>query len=136
MLCILDAISKPIPIATKDVKSMKTGARNKNKDKLKLTPKSNEIKKTINPWIKAIVAPPRVVPITMDNLLTGATKTSCRKPNCLSHKMDKPMKTEGNKIDIVIIPGAKISTNFMPDGNPGIIAEPRPRPNTERNKNG
>ena len=136
MLCILDAIIKPIPMATKDVKSMKIGTKASNKDRLKLTPRSNEINKTINPWIMAIVAPPRVVPIIMDNLLTGATRTSCKNPNCLSHKIDRPMKTEGNIIDMAIIPGAKISINLMPDGNPGIIAEPKPKPSTERKKNG
>ena len=136
MLCILEAIIKPIPIATKDVKSMKIGARIKSKEKLKETPKSADINKTIKPWIKAMVAPPSVVPTTIDNLLTGATKTSCKNPNCLSHKIDRPMKIEGNKIDIVIIPGANISINVIFDGNPGIIAEPKPRPSTERKKNG
>lgn len=136
MLCILDAIIKPIPIATNDVKIMKIGTKIKSKEKLKETPKSADINKTIKPWIKAIVDPPSVVPITIDSLLTGATKTSCKNPNCLSHRIDNPIKTEGNKIDIVIIPGAKISINFIFEGNPGIIAEPRPRPNTERKKNG
>ncbi len=136
MLCILDAMIKPIPMATKDVKSMKTGARTKNKEKLKLTPKSNEINKTMKPCIRAIVAPPRVVPMTIDNLLTGATRTSCKKPNCLSHSIDKPMKTEGNKIDIAIIPGARTSMNLTPEGNPGSVAAPKPKPNTARNING
>lgn len=136
ILCILEAMIKPIPMATKDVKSMKTGARTKNIDKLKLTPKSNEINRTIKPCIMAIVAPPRVVPITIDSLLTGATRTSCKKPNCLSHSIDKPMKTDGKSIDIAIIPGASTSMNLTFEGSPGSVAAPRPNPNTARNMNG
>jgi len=83
-----------------------------------------------------MVAPPRVVPMTMDNLLTGATRTSCRNPNCLSQRMDSPMKTEGNIIDITIIPGARTSIYVMPEGNPENIAPPKPKPSTERKKNG
>lgn len=49
MLCILDAMIKPIPIATNDVKIMKTGAKTKSKEKLKETPKSDDISRTIKP---------------------------------------------------------------------------------------
>jgi hypothetical protein len=74
--------------------------------------------------------------MTIDNLLTGATRTSCRNPNCLSHKIDRPMKTEGNKIDITIIPGARTSIYVMPEGNPENTADPKPNPNTDKKKNG
>ena len=136
MLSILDAIIKPIPMATKAIKTIKTKAKIKLKDNWKETPKIIAINKTIKPCIIAVVAPPNVLPTTMDNLLTGATKTSCKNPNCLSHKTDKPTKTEGNKIDIVIIPGAKISMYSIFEGNPGNLAELKPNPNIVRKKKG
>jgi len=49
MLCIFDAMINPIPMATKDVRIMKTGTRINNKDRLKLTPRSSEMNKTIIP---------------------------------------------------------------------------------------
>ena len=101
-----------------------------------VTPKIIAINKTIKPCIIAIVAPPNVLPITIDSLLTGATKTSCKNPNFLSHKIDNPTKREGIKIVIEIIPGAKTSIYSMFEGIPGNIAEPKPNPNTARKING
>jgi hypothetical protein len=46
------------------------------------------------------------------------------------------MKTEGNIIDITIIPGAKTSIYVMPEGNPEKVADPKPNPSTDNNKNG
>lgn len=136
ILSILDAIIKPIPIAMNEIKTMKTKARIKLKENWIETPKNTAINKTINPCINAVVAPPNVLPITIDNLLTGATKTSCKNPNCLSHKTDNPTKTEGNKIDHEIIPGVKMSIYSIPEGIPGNLAELKPNPNIARKKNG
>jgi len=43
----------------------------------------------------------------METRLIGATKTSCKNPNCLSHNTEIPVNIEENKIAIVIIPGAR-----------------------------
>ena len=53
------------------------------------------------------MAPPRVLPIIIDTRLIGATKTSCKNPNCLSHNTQIPVNIDENNIAIAIIPGAR-----------------------------
>ena len=72
-----------------------------------LTPKAIEIMRIINPCRRAVVAPPSVLPRIIDVLLIGATRTSCKNPNCLSHKTETPVNIDENIIAIVIIPGAR-----------------------------
>ena len=43
----------------------------------------------------------------IEKRLIGATKTSCKNPNCLSHKTEIPVNIEENNIAIAIIPGAR-----------------------------
>jgi hypothetical protein len=62
------------------------------------------------PCKSAIVAPPRVLPMMIENLEMGATRTSWRKPNCLSQRTDTPVNIEEKTIDIVMIPGARKCT--------------------------
>ena len=136
MVSSLEAIISPNPMAMNEIRLMKINTKIRLGEMVIETPKKVAIINTIKPCIKAVVAPPKVLPTTIESLLTGATRTSCKKPNCLSHKTETPTKTEGNKIDMVIIPGVIMSIYSIPAGIPGNLAEPRPRPNTERKKNG
>jgi len=57
------------------------------------------IARIVSPWINEIVAPPSILPTTIENLLTGATKISFRNPNCLSQIMDTPANIDANIIE-------------------------------------
>jgi len=102
---ILEAIAKPRPTAVKAIKTMNKIARNKFPDIE--APSRIEIMRIIHPCSIAIVAPPRVLPIIIESLLTGATRTSWRKPNFLSHKTETPANIEESIIAMATIPGVK-----------------------------
>jgi hypothetical protein len=91
----------------KAIRIMKTKVNNKPKTPDIFTPRPNAISRIINPWINATVAPPSVRPIIIEKRLTGATKTSCKNPNCLSHNTEIPVNMEENKIAIAMMPGAR-----------------------------
>ena len=57
------------------------------------------------PWMVAIVAPPRHLPTTMADRLTGATSISRRKPNSRSHTMEAAEKIAVNITDMASTPG-------------------------------
>ena len=59
----------------------------------------------MTPWMRACVAPPRVLPMATAARLMGATKTSLRKPNSRSQTMDMALKIELNSTDMPMIPG-------------------------------
>jgi len=54
---------------------------------------------------RAMVLPPRALPMATDQRGTGATSTSLRKPNSLSHTMDMAENTDVNSTDMPIMPG-------------------------------
>ena len=83
-----------------------------------------------------IVAPPRVLPTTIENLLTGATKISFRKPNCRSQIIDTPANIDANIIDKATMPGARKSRKLIPVVSPGNLIGLRPSPKNARKKNG
>jgi len=59
------------------------------------------------PWIKAVVQPPRDLPMKIDVLDTGATRISFRKPNSLSQTTDIPLEIDIVTKDIATMPGNK-----------------------------
>ncbi len=61
---------------------------------------------TSRPWMTATVAPPSVRPIMISRRGTGATSVSFRKPNCRSHSIAMPEKTDVNRMVMAITPGA------------------------------
>src|SRR5690349_13074526 len=65
-----------------------------------------------------MVAPPSVLPSMMFVRVTGATRVSFRKPNCLSHIRPTPQKIALNKMVCAIMPGTIKSDNF-----PGQLVE-------------
>jgi len=67
------------------------------KDKLKI----------MIPWIKAVVQPPRALPMKIDVRDTGATRISFKKPNSLSHITDIPLEIDIVIKDMATIPGNK-----------------------------
>jgi len=81
------------------------------KSKLKIlnigTFRDMAIARMMNPCIREIVAPPSVLPNIIDRRLIGATSTSCKNPNCLSHNTDIPVNMDENSIAIATIPGAR-----------------------------
>jgi len=48
-----------------------------------------------------------LLPKIIENLLIGATRTSCKNPNCLSHRTEIPVNIDENRIAIAITPGAR-----------------------------
>ncbi len=72
-----------------------------------LKPAIKEIIKTKKPWQTEMVAPPKVRPIMMFILETGATRVSFKKPNCLSQIISMPEKIAENKTLMAIMPGAR-----------------------------
>jgi hypothetical protein len=58
------------------------------------------------PWMTATVAPPSVRPTMISIRETGATSVSLRKPNCRSHSIAIPEKTELKSTVIPTTPGA------------------------------
>ena len=74
-----------------------------------LNPIVIEIRNTTIPCKDATVAPPKVLPIMILYLATGATKVSLRKPNCLSRITSIPLNIAVNKMLIAMIPGARNS---------------------------
>ncbi len=57
------------------------------------------------PWNVATVAPPRHFPITIADLLTGATSISRRNPNSRSHTIEAAENMAVNRTDIASTPG-------------------------------
>jgi hypothetical protein len=57
------------------------------------------------PWKVAMVAPPRHLPMTMADRLTGATSISRRNPNSRSHTIDPAEKIAVNSTAIASTPG-------------------------------
>jgi hypothetical protein len=52
------------------------------------------------PWKVETVAPPRHFPITIADLLTGATSISRRSPNSRSHTIEAAVKMAVNSTDM------------------------------------
>jgi len=94
-------------------------------------PKNSAIIRIIKPCINAVVAPPSVRPIIIENLLIGATNTSCKKPNCLSQRTDIPVNIDENSIAIATIPGAK-KFIYSPSSTDPIDALLKPDPSMTR----
>jgi hypothetical protein len=125
--CIFEAIINPNPTAVKDNNIIMRIVNSNPPMFMMGTPRASAIMRITIPWNNAIVAPPRVLPITIDSLLTGATRTSCKNPNCLSHNTDTPVNIEENIIAIAIIPGArKLIYDPLKSGNVAIL-NPNPR---------
>ena len=104
---IFDAIISPKPTDVKAITII-----NASVSKRPVNPDSGTairiiIASIMNPWINAVVAPPIVRPMIIDILLTGATSTSCIKPNCLSHRTEMPVYIDVSIIAIATIPGAR-----------------------------
>ena len=57
------------------------------------------------PWKVATVAPPRHFPMTIADLLTGATSISRKNPNSRSQTIDAAEKMAVNSTDIASTPG-------------------------------
>ena len=57
------------------------------------------------PWKVETVAPPRHFPMTIADLLTGATSISRRNPNSRSYTIDAAEKMAVNRTDIDRTPG-------------------------------
>jgi hypothetical protein len=57
------------------------------------------------PWKVAMVAPPRHLPMTMADRLTGATSISRRNPNSRSQTIEAAEKMAVNMTDIASTPG-------------------------------
>lgn len=72
-----------------------------------LNPIKKDMPKTKKPWKIEMVAPPKVLPIIISILDTGAAKVSFKNPNCLSQIISIPEKTAENKTLIAIIPGVR-----------------------------
>ena len=57
------------------------------------------------PWKVAMVAPPKILPITMADRLTGATSISRRNPNSRSQTIEAAEKMAVNMTDMASTPG-------------------------------
>src|SRR6516165_5276753 len=57
------------------------------------------------PWMVAMVAPPRILPVTMADRLTGATSISRRNPNSRSQTIEAAEKMAVNRTDMASTPG-------------------------------
>lgn len=71
------------------------------------TPIRKDKLRIIIPWIKAVVQPPRALPMKIDILDIGATKISFKKPNSLSQMTDIPAEIEIPTRDMATMPGNK-----------------------------
>ena len=90
----------------------------------------------MTPWKVAIVAPPRVLPTTIADRLTGATSISRRKPNSRSQTIDAAENTAVNRTDMASTPGKMNVRKFTPGGMLLPASEDRPVPSTSRNSSG
>src|SRR4030067_1614808 len=73
--------------------------------KLSLNPMKGKRARIITACMLDTTVPLRALPITMENLDTGATRISFIKPNSLSHMIDMDEKMELKSIVIPSIPG-------------------------------
>jgi len=132
---ILEAKAIPSPTAKNAVSDI-MNRPGINPIRLISAPNRMLIARIVSPWIIEMVAPPRVLPTTIENLLTGATKISFRNPNCLSQIIDTPANIDANTIERAAIPGARKSRKLIPILNPGSLMGLRPSPRNARKKNG
>ena len=88
------------------------------------------------PWNVATVAPPRHLPMTIADRLTGATSISRRKPNSRSQTIEAAEKMAVNSTDMASTPGYTNVLKLMPGGSPWPASEDRPVPSTNRNSTG
>ena len=125
----------PSPTAKNAISSMNTSAGARPMSEI-FTPRIALAIRIIKPWINATVDPPKVLPTTIEILLTGATSTSFRNPNCLSQMTEMPANIDEKTTDMAIIPGARKSRYPNLLDNPGKVIDLRPRPRNARKKNG
>ena len=88
------------------------------------------------PWKVAIVAPPRHLPITIADRLTGATSISRRKPNSRSQTIEAAENTAVNRTDMASTPGKMNVLKSTPAGKLRPASEDSPVPRTSRNSSG
>jgi hypothetical protein len=89
----------------------------------------------IEPWIIAMVEPPSSFPTTIEVLDIGATRTSLKNPNSLSHTIDMALKKDVNSTVMPIIPGNIKLRNSLPPPPPKVLKElaiPVPSTNKKR----
>src|SRR6202161_2435305 len=88
------------------------------------------------PWNVATVAPPRHLPMTIADMLTGGTSISRRNPNSRSQTIEAAEKMAVNSTDMASTPGYTNVLKLMPGGSPCPASEDRPVPRTNRNNTG
>ncbi len=89
---IRDAIAMPNAVNEMPIRIMNPRAMRNPAGFETSRPMNTERTRIINPWMTAVVAPPRVWPNMISRRETGATRVSFKKPNCLSHMIWIPEK--------------------------------------------
>jgi len=90
-----------------------------------VTPIATAAPNMIIAWIVVRVMPPRLLPNIMENRLTGATRTSLRKPNSLSQRIEAPVIVAENSKVMPTIPGARKLRKPMSSTSTDLIGKPR-----------
>jgi hypothetical protein len=101
---ILAAIITPNAVSVKD-SSSNSPITVRNRMGLYGTPARPARARMMIPWKVETAAPPRHFPITIADLLTGATSISRRKPDSPSHTMGAAEKMAVNRTGIDSTPG-------------------------------
>ena len=103
----IEAKIKPKPMKPAEINAITKRAKKKDKKPGILKPIPKAIKKIKIAWIKEVVIPPKILPMAIETLETGATMISFRNPNSLSHKTERPDIIDVEIKVIPIIPGTK-----------------------------
>jgi hypothetical protein len=102
----IEAMIRPRLTIPKEVINMIT-TDIKNECAVRGMPIKKDKLKIMSPWIKAVVQPPKALPMKIDVLETGATRISFKKPNSLSQITDIPLEIDIVTKDMATIPGNK-----------------------------